>query len=406
MDDVQHSPPHVRGSAAAARSDADAVPPVFTPSRGKKRPGVPSSLSNDDYESRHDIDAMRRRSINSPLMSPLRLRTATSPPAAAHRSSLPSPSRLPFDQPGDTIINKPAAHLATSAFLVGAAGFYAVLAILDVIWNDNQDKYSTRACLKEASSVVPKCLGYIFPKDGKEVKKSAMQRTMIATKTSCVASFYAIQCIGLRAAKYSKYANECMEAGTGALRYFVYTSRSVKVVWDRLLDSMIGSFKGKRDVAASASTVLNSKTWMRWNHKLNPVRALFSNIKSTASQRLNEQRTPQAEQLPIQQSIQSEELYNKKLRTLNMDRVTLERDRQELQEAQRQLESERRQMLSDGVNVLAWYSAASEAAAVATDDEVAEKQKIQEPQKKKGRSLWGGKEGKQRSEEEDTVDNI
>ena len=28
-------------------------------------------------------------------------------------------------------------------------------------------------------------------------------------------------------------------------------------------------------------------------------------------------------------------------------------------------------MLSDGVNVLAWYSAASEAAAVATDDEVA-----------------------------------
>ena len=118
------------------------------------------------------------------------------------------------------------------------------------------------------------------------------------------------------------------------------------------------------------------------------------------------QRTPQAEQLPIQQSIQSEELYNKKLRTLNMDRVTLERDRQELQEAQRQLESERRQMLSDGVNVLAWYSAASEAAAVATDDEVAEKQKIQEPQKKKGRSLWGGKEGKQRSEEEDTVDNI
>ena len=84
----------------------------------------------------------------------------------------------------------------------------------------------------------------------------------------------------------------------------------------------------------------------------------------------------------------------------------MERDRQELQEAQRQLESERRQMLSDGVNVLAWYSAASEAAAVATDDEVAEKQKIQEPQKKKGRSLWGGKEGKQRSEEEDTVDNI
>ena len=105
IDDVQHSPPHVRGSAAAARSDADAVPPVFTPSRGKKRPGVPSSLLNDDYELRHDIDAMLRRSINSPLMSPLRLRTVTSPPAAAHRSSLPSPSRLPFDQPDDTIIN-------------------------------------------------------------------------------------------------------------------------------------------------------------------------------------------------------------------------------------------------------------------------------------------------------------
>ena len=105
MDDVQHSPPHVPGSAAAARSDADAVPPVFTPSRGKKRPGVPSLLSNDDYKLRHEIDTMRCRSINSPLMSPLRLWTATSPPAAAHRSSLPSSSHLPFNQPDDTIIN-------------------------------------------------------------------------------------------------------------------------------------------------------------------------------------------------------------------------------------------------------------------------------------------------------------
>ena len=73
MNDVQKLPPPVPGSTAVAATDADAAPPVSTPCRGKMRPGVPSSLSNDNHEFRHDVDAMRRRSINLPLILPLRL---------------------------------------------------------------------------------------------------------------------------------------------------------------------------------------------------------------------------------------------------------------------------------------------------------------------------------------------
>ena len=67
----------------------------------------------------------------------------------------------------------------------------------------------------------------------------------------------------------------------------------------------------------------------------------------------------------------------------------MEREKHELQEVRRELESERRKLLSEGVNVLAWYSAAVEAAAAA---EEAEHQEGKSPQKKRSWSFWRGKE--------------
>ena len=50
------SPPPLPAAAApapAAESDGTAVPPLLTTSRGHKRPGVPSSLSTDEYALQH-----------------------------------------------------------------------------------------------------------------------------------------------------------------------------------------------------------------------------------------------------------------------------------------------------------------------------------------------------------------
>ena len=138
----------------------------------------------------------------------------------------------------------PLAHMLTSLFLLGAAGFYAVLAVLDVLWNDNKGEYSTRACLREASSVFSGCVAYVFPADAKDVQLSAFQRTWRALQTSCVAAFYAIQAILLRASKHSRYADESLDAGTGSLRYLVYAARSVNVLWNRLI-GRIPAFKTK-----------------------------------------------------------------------------------------------------------------------------------------------------------------
>ena len=297
----------------------------------------------------------------------------------------------------------PMAHLVTAMFLFGAGAFYAVMAILDVIWNDNQDEHSTRACLKEASSVVPKCLDYVFPYDDVKLTRkrgAVLWRTMRAMQTSCIASFYAVKCIFLRAAKYSRYSSECMEAGTGALRYLVYAMRAASVLWSRAFESLKVYYQNRRyskswnrrvgDTESSSPRIERNNTWKK---RLIPLR-IVSKITGSAARRVNRQRQLQAEQkLQV-----SEDMYNKKLRSLNLDRVALERDRQELQGAKLQLKDERRKLLSEGVNVLAWYSAAMEAqqaAAAEGEEKVGKQQGDPNSQKKKGWPFWRADKEKQ-----------
>lgn len=260
----------------------------------------------------------------------------------------------------------PLAHMFTSLFLMGAAGFYAVLAVFDVLWNDNKGEYSTRACLREASSVFSGCAAYVFPADAKYVQLSAFQRTWRALQTSCIAVFYAMKAILLRASKHSRYADESLDAGTGALRYLVYAARSVNVLWNRLI-GRIPAFKTKKER----------------NNNLQSLISKVPHVIPEIRQRFGQQRSLQDER----RRLISDEVYDEKLRRLNLDRVALERERHLLQEERLELEFERRKLLSEGVQNLVWYSAAMEAASAA--EEVEEQQEDQKRQKKR-RLFWRG----------------
>jgi hypothetical protein len=109
----------------------------------------------------------------------------------------------------------------------------------------------------------------------------------------------------------------------------------------------------------------NSKSLRR---NLNPLQ-MIHNIKSVIKQRLNERSTMEDER----KHLRLDELYRKKLRLLNLDRVAFERERKQLQEAKEHLEIEKLKLLAEGVSVLSWYAAAGELAA-RESREVAEKQ--------------------------------
>ena len=94
-------------------------------------------------------------------------------------------------------------------------------------------------------------------------------------------------------------------------------------------------------------------------------------------QRFGQQRSLQDER----RRLVSDEVYDEKLRRLNLDRVALERERHVLQEERRELEFERRKLLSEGVQNLVWYSAAMEVASAA--EEAEQQQEDQKSQKKR-----------------------
>mmetsp|Transcript_9993 Transcript_9993/g.18213 ORF Transcript_9993/g.18213 Transcript_9993/m.18213 type:complete len:532 (+) Transcript_9993:127-1722(+) len=317
---------------------------------------------------------------------------ATTSPSSITRSlavSLAKPTgilqfpSLPLPPRGDasllSITLAPVAHFLSSLFLLGAAAFYAVVAVMDVLWNDGE----TKTCLKDASSVWKSCGGYAFPKTGISRDWSTVRRIAKALQTSMIVSFLVSKCILIRAAKHSKYANECMDAGTGALRYLVYAMRSIKVVWKRVVDSLIASFRNNhqnKEISSPTSTEKKSNNLQKWRHKLNPLRAL-SDIKRTAVQESDQQRSLEEER----QRLHSNDVHTNRMRLLNLDRVALERDRQDLFEAQRQLEIERGQLRIEGVNLLAWYSAAREATTAREEAENTAGGK----QQRKGRwSIW------------------
>jgi len=285
----------------------------------------------------------------------------------------------------------PVAHLLTSVFLLGAAGFYAAMAVVDVICNDDDAECSTRACLRGTAAVLRSCWEYLFPKrrgqnDGVDLR-SAARRTTRALQTSSKALYYAGQCILLRSFRHSKFAIESLDAVTGSLRYLVYMIRSVNVMLTRAMDAMRRSYEY---IVRWTSVCIHSVKTFYYSaafgssrsliHKMKPLRVI-SNVKSASLKRLREQSYVQDEG----QRLRSDELYSKKIRLLNLDRVALERDRQQLQEARQQLEFEKRMLLAEGVNVLAWYAAVGE---------LAERESRKEVEKRKDRKwiFWRGRD--------------
>jgi hypothetical protein len=246
-----------------------------------------------------------------------------------------------------SLIVAPVAHLLSAIFLMGSAVFHAVIAVLDVIYNDD----STRACLRTTSHVLRSCWNYLFLEEARTT--AATKRTMRALQTSVIASFYATRCILMRAVSHSKHALACMDTGTGSLRYLVYVIRSVHVLWKRIVYAIQNMYtslsRGERN---QQQTILT------------PFRIL-STIKLPFLRLSQNQRSLEIEQ----QRLRSNEMYNSKLRLLNIDRVNLERDRQQLKEAQRQLEYERRKLQAESVNILSWYLAARNASAATTTGE-------------------------------------
>ena len=284
----------------------------------------------------------------------------------------------------------PVAHLLTSVFLLCTAGFYAAMAVVDVICNDDDIECSTRACLRGTSAVLRGCWEYLFPEgggrnDGLDLR-SAVRRTTRALQTSSSASYYAGKCILLRSFRHSKFAIESLDAVTGSLRYLVYMIRSVNVMLTRAMDVVRRSYEY---IIRWTSICIRSVKTLNYSaafgssrsliHKMKPLRVI-SNVKSATLKRVREQSYLQDER----QRLGSDELYSKKIRLLNLDRVALERDRQQLQESWQQLEFEKRMLLAEGVNVLAWYAAVGE---------LAERESHKEVEKRKERKwiFWRGR---------------
>ncbi|KAL7503490.1 hypothetical protein ACHAWX_000590 [Stephanocyclus meneghinianus] len=256
-----------------------------------------------------------------------------------------------------SLVLAPIAHLATSLFLVCASLFYVVMAALDVLCNDEM----TKSCLNQAWLVWTSCWSHAFASTG----QSAFQKITEAGKTSISILWYIVKCIAIRA-QHSKFANQCMDAGTGSLRYAVYAMRSLDVLWRNLIyrhrrpknrcnftaESKSESMKGKRMIVPA------------WKRKLHLYR-MQSSIRSAISKRVHKQQYLQLEQ----QRLRLEREYQEKLRSLNQDRVVLERDKRAVRDAQLQVEEERRKLLCESVNMLAWYfTAKSESSSDAAKD--------------------------------------
>ena len=238
-----------------------------------------------------------------------------------------------------SLVLAPVAHLLSSVFLFGAALFYGVMAVLDMIMNDTD----TRACLKETGCVMKSCFGYVFPQSKMKVQEGVAKRTIKAFQISLVASFYALQGVFVRAARQSKYRHSCGDSATGALRYLVYALRSVKVIWNRVTNDVKRSFQESKVQSKPSLTSANARDNIK-----SRLHRVYSGMKGKFS--------GQRKGMEYQQDMQPDELHEQKLR-LNQDRIVLERDKLQLQEAQRQLEYEKGKLLVDGLNVMAWYAA-------------------------------------------------
>lgn len=322
---------------------------------------------------------------------------------------LPLPPRE--DAPVLSLLLAPFAYLLTAMVLLGTSIFYAIVALLDVLWNDDVDvgkNYSTKTCLNQAGYVWRGCWCHLFVRTSSGEKEHERQRdggwpqrSLEAIQTSFVALFYTVQCILLRAWQHSNYATESLDAGTESLRYLVFAVRSIDVVWKRFVNWL--SLKRANNNAEIAA-INDQTTRVEGKRKLNPWTRTFhllrvvSSIRKATAERLNQQRSLQTKQ----QRLRSEREYQEKMRSLNQDRVMLEREQRELFDAQRQLEVDRRNLLCEGVGVLAWYSSAKEAEATALLNSGA----VKEEHENRKRNHWSIRKllrGDQNEEDGETV---
>lgn len=234
----------------------------------------------------------------------------------------------------------PLAHFATSMFLLGAAAFYAIMSLLDVIWNDAKAK----SCLAESGHLFRSCFDYTTKSFSTENRSHFFPRITDASKTFVIAFWYITKCIILRA-RHSKYSNQSLDAAIGSLRYGVYMARSMNVIWQRLMGRLQG-IKGPRIDENSrqmeTETRSTPKTWKRKMH----LGHVLSSIKSSRAKQHYRQQSLQIQQ----QRVRLEKEYQGKLRALNQDRILLERER-------RALEEERSELICESMNLLAWCSA-------------------------------------------------
>eukprot|EP00985_Skeletonema_marinoi_P015150 scaffold7756_cov131-Skeletonema_marinoi.AAC.1 len=277
---------------------------------------------------------------------------------------------LPPDEttPIASLALAPLAHIATSIFLSGAALFYATLAILNILLNDGKEEYCAKTCMRKAVSIWKSSWHYLFAKQQMQQQhRGALYRTMEAAQTSFLALFFTCQCVIVRAATRTRYATECMDAGLGSLRYLIYAIRSLSFVWKRVVSSSrqrIGNIR--------SSSAVTSNTGIKKERRKFHLLRVLSNIRNSASRRINHQRSL----LIKQQRMRAEKEFQDKVQSLNEDILAVEWEK-------KKLDMDRANLLREGVGVLAWYSMTKEA----SDALAAEREELEKERRRKG----GGK---------------
>ena len=254
---------------------------------------------------------------------------------------LPMPPREDASLP--SLCLAPLAHFASSVFLLGAAAFYAIMSILDVVVNDAK----TKSCLNEARHVCISSFVYLIHSFTAAHRTRVLSRIVESTRIFFVALWYSLKCTALRATR-SKYADDCLETGTGSLRYAVYAIRSISVLWHRLMATLrLNATENKKSsnpkqIFAAGTKPSSSQSWKRRLH----VSRLISSIKESKKKSRDRRKHLQLKQ----QQARLEQEYKEKLRTLNQDRILLEREK-------RALEEERSELICESMNFLVWCSA-------------------------------------------------
>ncbi|KAL7468654.1 hypothetical protein ACHAXS_008887 [Conticribra weissflogii] len=284
-----------------------------------------------------------------------------------------------------SLVLAPFAHIMTSFVLLGMACAYAVCAVIDVLCNDsnsvitskNETEMSdfqictTRQCLKESVRVWQCAFGNIF--SGSAVSGGWFQRTIKSIRASFIALFYAVKVVIVRAWKHSHFAIDSLDSGTSALRYFFYSLRSMKALWERCWVGVGITFKERNEGKQVSSG--QSKTFpttirkrdksttfpqkiLKLKRKYNLLR-VFSNIQKYAANRFEQEHWIQLQQ----RRHRSEQEYKEKMMALNADRVSVERERIAISEEIKKLEIERKKLFCEMAVVMSLYAMVSEATA-------------------------------------------